>query len=625
MCGIVGMIQLDGSGVDADTLRAMAERVAHRGPDDRGEYVEGPVGLAMRRLSIIDLAHGHQPMGTDATVMVFNGEIYNYVELREELEHRGRTFRTGSDTEVLLQMYEEFGTGAFRRLNGMFAVLLYDRAHGRLVVARDHFGVKPLYWTRTPGTLLFASEIKALLAHPAVHATENPETLQEYITFQFVLDERTLFHGIQKVRPGHYQVVDLATGTTRTTCYWEPRFEVDVMHTEEYFAERLRWLLEDSIRLQLRSDVPLGAYLSGGMDSSLIAMLASRQLEGGLDAYTGAFREGPEFDETPWASIVAEACGARLHTVYPTGDEFVEHLPALVRWMDEPAAGPGLFPQYMVSALASRDVKVILGGQGGDEIFGGYTRYVVAYLEQALKGAVYETNEEGEHIVSLQSILPNLPTLQQYVPMLQGFWRTDLFQPMDRRYFHLIDRSGGAVSVFTPEFRACYDQDGLFERFQRIFNHPATSSYYNKMTHFDMVTGLPALLQVEDRVSMAVSIESRVPLLDHRIADLVTVMPPSLKFRGAEMKYILKRAVGDLVPGPVLKRKDKMGFPVPLHLWMHGRTGDFARDMLLGPDARTRHLFDREEVEKMMTYERAFSRTLWGILNLELWYREFVG
>lgn len=624
MCGLVGIIDLEGHQADPGILLAMAERLNHRGPDDHGEFLDGPVGLALRRLAIIDPEHGHQPMSSDGVTIVLNGEIYNYVELREDLKSRGHTFRTTSDTEVLLRLYLDYGTDAIRRLNGMFAFLIYDSTRRRVIAARDHFGIKPLYYTRAAGQLLFASEIKALLRHPAVSAEADDEGIQEYFTFQMVLDDRTMFRNVLKVLPGSFQVIDLASGTTRTVGYWEPRFEVDTSHSEPWFTERLKHLLDDSVRLQLRSDVPVGAYLSGGTDSSLITILASKHLGRPLDVFTGSFGEGPEFDETPFARMVAETTGARMHMVHPTEDQFLDVLPALVRCMDEPAAGPGLFPQYAVAACASQHVKVMLGGQGGDELFGGYTRYVVAYLEQAIKGAIFESNEEGEHIVSLKSILPNLPYLRSYVPMLQGFWRADIFEPMDERYFRLIDRSGGALSLLTPDFRNAYDRDGIFQRFQRTFNHPDTQSYFNKMAHFDIVSGLPALLHVEDRVSMAVSVESRVPLLDHRIADLIGSMPPAMKFKGAEMKYILKRAVGDLLPAEVRDRRDKMGFPVPLHLWMQGRLGEFARDILLGADARTRHIFDPAEIEKMMSYERAYGRALWGVLNLELWYREYL-
>ena len=624
MCGIVGILQLDGAPADLQRLRHMADALNHRGPDDEGWLLEGPLGLYHKRLSIIDLTTGHQPMESEGFVIVFNGEIYNYLELRSELSARGHHFRTKSDTEVILRMYAEYGPAAVERLNGMFAFVLYDRHRGRLLAARDHFGVKPLYFHRTPTALLFASEIKALLRHPEVRAEPDPEAINDYLTFQYVLGDRTLFRGVRKLLPGQYQVIDLATGGGPVTQYWEPRFDIDRHHTEEYFVEQVQALLGDAIRLQMRSDVPVGAYLSGGLDSSVVTLLAAQASGSRLKAFNGAFRDGPEFDESSFARQVAQACGAELMEVVPTEDEFVDLLPVMLYHMDEPVAGPGLFPQYIVSRLAAKHVKVCLGGQGGDEIFGGYVRYLVAYFEQAIKGAIYDTNEEQEHVVTFASIVPNLHSLRQYVPMLQQFWRSGMFEEMDRRYFRLIDRSGGAISLLSPGFRAQYDQEAIFARFQQVFNHPDTLSYYNKMTHYDLVTGLPALLQVEDRVSMASSLESRVPLLDYRLADLVTRMPPRLKCKGGELKFILKRAVKQVVPPAIFERKDKMGFPVPLHLWARGRSRQFFGDVLLSRACRERGIFDADEVSKLMEYETAFSRRLWGLLNLELWFRTFI-
>jgi asparagine synthase (glutamine-hydrolysing) len=624
MCGLVGQLGRPGSAVDAGVLAAMANTIAHRGPDDDGQFIDGPVGFHFKRLSIIDLATGHQPMTTDGLTIVFNGEIYNYVELREELRQKGHSFRTQSDTEVILRMYAEYGADCVRRLNGMFAFLLYDKARQQVLAARDHFGIKPLYFTATPDALLFASEIKALLVHPAVRTEPDPDALNDYLTFQFVLGEATLFKGIRKLKPGHFQVIDLRSLDVRTVKFWEPTFTLDPYHTEEYFIEELRRLLKDAVRLQMRSDVPVGAYLSGGMDSSLVTILASAHVNGRMKTFTGAFREGPEFNELEYAREAAKSCGALTYEVYPTEEQFIDLLPNMVYHMDEPVAGPGLFPQFIVSKLAAQEVKVVLGGQGGDEIFGGYARYLVAYFEQVLKGAIYESNEEQEHIVSIKSIVPNLASLRQYAPMLQQFWSQGLFEAMDKRYFRLIDRSGGALSLLTPDLRSRYNSDAIFARFQGVFNHPETMSYYNKMTHFDLVTGLPALLQVEDRVSMAASLESRVPLLDYRICDLVTSMPPAMKFRGGEMKYILKRAVKPTLPAKILKRKDKMGFPVPLHIWARGRARGFFQDVLLSQRARERGLFDPKAVEQLLNNEAAFGRRLWGLVNLELWYRQFI-
>jgi len=420
-------------------------------------------------------------------------------------------------------------------------------------------------------------------------------------------------------------VIDLKSRDVRRVRYWEPSFVIDPYHTEEYFLVETRRLLEDSIRIQMRSDVPVGAYLSGGLDSSIVTGFAARAYQGGrFKTFTGAFDEGPQFDERPYAKAVADSVGAEMFTVMPTANDFADVLDKLVYMMDEPVAGPGLFPQYMVSRTAAQHVKVVLGGQGGDEIFGGYTRYLVAYLEQALKGAIFETTEEAEHIVSLKSIIPNLPVLRAYEPMLTQFWRSGIFEPMDRRYFKLVDRSAGALSLFTNDFRAGYESDSAFARFQTVFNHSDTLSYYNKMTHFDMVASLPALMHVEDRASMASSLESRVPLLDRRIVDLVTSMPPKMKFKGGELKYLLKRAAHDVIPEPVMNRKDKMGFPVPLHLWMKDRTRDMVTDTLLSSRARERGIFDTSEIEKLLTNEGAFGRRVWGALSIEMWFRRFV-
>lgn len=624
MCGLVGILQQRGRAVDRYVLAKMLSTLQHRGPDDQGFLFEDGVGLGHKRLTIIDSESGHQPMHAGSASIVFNGEIYNYIELREELAQLGHVFRSNSDTEVLLRMYLQYGENCVCRLNGMFAFLILDRLRNTVLAARDPLGIKPLYYHFDSQALLFASEIKALLQFPGLQIDPDEDGLRDYLIFQFVLGERTLFKGIRKLLPGHFQVIDLDTLAVRTACYWSPNFRVDLEHTEKYFLERIRFLIEDAARIQMRSDVPLGTYLSGGLDSSIVTILASRHSSQKIKTFTGAFAEGPDFDESRYAREVADACNAHPFVVVPDETEFVEVLPRLIWHMDEPAAGPGLFPQYVLAAAARKEVKVVLGGQGGDEIFGGYARYVVAYLEQALKGAIFETNEEREHIVSLASILPNLSALKQYIPMLQSFWKDGVFSPMDLRYFQLIDRSAGQLEMYTEEFRFGLQREAAFERFQAIFHHPETASYYNKMTHFDMVSSLPALLHVEDRVSMAASLESRVPFLDHRIVDLVTSMPAPLKFKGGEMKYALKRAIGDILPERILNRKDKMGFPVPLHLWASGRAKEFIRDILLSTRCRSRGVFEPTVVEEALKSEQPFGRKIWGLLNLELWYRQFI-
>ncbi len=624
MCGIVGMFNKGGRAADPAVLRRMADRISYRGPDEEGGLTDGPLGLYHKRLAVLDLKTGRQPMSAEGVSVVFNGEIYNYREIRRELIGLGRQFETTSDTEVLLKAYLEFGPDCVKRFNGMFAFVLYDRPRKRLMAARDHFGLKPLYFAENENGWFFASEIKALLAHPGIPAVANEPAIREYSVFQFVLDEETFFRNIRKICPGHYHLIDTESGRDRVERYWDLDFTVDTNHTQNYFLEKLRDLLEDAIRLQLNCDVAVGTTLSGGIDSSLVTLLAARHSPSILTCFTGAFRDTPGFDETRYAREVARRAGAVSREVFPTAVDFLDSISDLVYHMDEPAAGPGLFPQYMVAREAARHVKVVLGGQGGDEIFGGYARYTVAYLEQALKGAITESNDEGEHIVSLKSILPNLPVLREYTPLLGRFWQSGLFEPMAGRYFRLIDRSDGDRSMFSADFRAAFDDGKMFERFLAVFDHPQTLSYYNKMVHFDLKTGLPALLQVDDRMSMACGLESRSPLLDRRIAELVATIPPNMKFHGGELKHILKMVSKDILPPVVLGRKDKMGFPVPLHLWVRDGLNGFVRETLLSKACRERGLFDPAAVEQMIDKEKAFGRSLWGLLNIELWFRRFI-
>jgi asparagine synthase (glutamine-hydrolysing) len=604
----------------------MMSALAHRGPDGEGAYVDGAVALGHKRLAIIDLESGKQPMTNEdeSLWIVFNGEIYNYLELRRDLL-RDHTFRTHSDTEVILHLYEELGERCLERLNGMYAFAIWDKRQQRLFAARDRIGIKPFYWTLNKDVLAFASEPKALIAAGVVQPAPDPQGLEEYLTFQFCLGERTLFRNIWRLEPGHYLTFrpfrDAEPSIVR---YWDFKYEIDFHHTEEYFAEQLLLLLQDSVRIQLRSDVPVGAHLSGGVDSSTVVSLAAPAYGSRFHTFTGAFREGPQYDETAYARTVAGHVNSEHHEIWPTAQDFSDVMPRLIYMMDEPAAGPGVFPQYFVSKLAREHVKVVLGGQGGDEIFGGYARYLVAYLEQCLKGVIYGTEDDGRYVVTWESIMPNLPLLRQYKPMLQDFWSAGLFEDMDRRYFRLVSRLQHADSLISTDYWNGDSKGRMFEAFQQIFNNPSTKSYFNKMTNFDLKTMLPALLQVEDRTSMSVSLESRVPLLDHRIAELVTRMPPAIRFKGGDTKRVFREAVRHLLPEAIFQRKDKMGFPVPLGEWSRGPLRDFLRDILLGGRARQRGVFQPEAVEQLIARERSFGREVWGLLCLELWFRAFM-
>jgi asparagine synthase (glutamine-hydrolysing) len=626
ICGVFGHRDQVGKG-EQQTVEAMKRILRHRGPDGEGTFTSESGVLGHRRLAIIDIENGQQPMvSVDGQyVLVFNGEIYNYLELRSELKAKGVEFKTNSDTEVLLQLLVQEGESCLEKLNGMFAFAFHNTVSGSWLVARDQFGIKPFYYTQTRGgQFLFASEIKALLAHPSVKPQVNPNGINHYLTFQFCLGEETLFHGISSLEPGYY-LVGRAGSIEQKVRYWDTNFNVDEDSREEDFVLRLEELLKDSARLQIRSDVPVGCHLSGGLDSSSVACLASKYLGLEISTFTGKFAEGPEFDESQYARIVAEQIEAQMHEIIPTAQNFVDYLPGIIKSLDEPVAGPGVFPQYMVSRLARENVKVALGGQGGDEIFGGYARYLLGYLEQAMKGAIHENQEEGKHVVSLESIIPNLPLLREYVPLMKNFWRKGLFEDMTSRYFRLVDRSPGFENLLTQEALVKFNREQAYNDFGTLFNHPETKSYINKMTHFDLKTLLPALLQVEDRVSMAVSLESRVPLLDTRIVNLVTSAPPTIKFAGGRTKALLKKAMHGLVPQSIINRKDKMGFPVPLKHWLKkGPVRDFINDTFLSQPCRERGLYKRKELKKMVDKPGVAGRSLWGALSLEIWHQTYM-
>lgn len=626
MCGIAGIAHADRARpVSEAALEAMGRALRHRGPDDQGVHVSRNVGLVHQRLSIIDLSPAaHQPMASDdgRYWIVFNGEVYNYLELRQELIGRGHRFLSHSDTEVILRLYQELGAEAVQRLNGMFAFVIFDERERTLFAARDHFGIKPFVYVHDGTTFAFASETKALFAADVIQPRIDRTALADYLTFQFCIGEKTLFEGVRKLLPGHW-LLFRADGSLQISKYWDLDFTVDTYHTPEYFEHQLLRVLEDSVRLQLRSDVPVGAHLSGGLDSSTVASVAASLLESPLHVFTGAFAEGPQYDETRYARAVAEKAGALHHVIYPTADDFVDVMPRLLYQMDEPLAGPGVFPQYCVSKLAQQHVKVVLGGQGGDELFAGYTRYLVAYLEECIRGGIEGTQEDHKYVVTFDSILPNLQQLGGYQPLLKHFWKEGLFESPERRYFRLIDRSADVRGMVDSDAAAPAAYD-VFEAYAAVFNGGGTGSYVNRMTRFDLKTLLPALLHVEDRTSMAVSLESRVPLLDRRIAELVASMPPMVKYKGGRSKHIFREVVQHLVPREVFDRRDKMGFPVPLSEWYReGRVREFVRDTLTSSAATSRGLLRRQQVDALLDSEQPYGRGLWGLLSLELWMQAF--
>jgi asparagine synthase (glutamine-hydrolysing) len=623
MCGIGGALAAGGQRPFemAGVVAVMNHLQAHRGPDGEGSWThpQGHVGLAHRRLSIIDIDGGAQPMADGAGhVLTFNGEIYNYLELQQELGIA--EFRTHSDTEVILAAYRRWGADCVKHLRGMFAFALWDEREGRLFCARDRFGIKPFYYTVQDGIFYFASEIKALL--PFVPAIETDvDGLKDYLTFQFCLAGKTLFKDISELPAGHVLFASDA-GHVRAERYWEIYYHLDFDHTARYFETQVRALLEDSIRLHLRSDVPVGAYVSGGLDSSAVASLAARERQQPLVGFTGRYPLGPEYDESEHARTVAAASGIELLEVEISAADFTEQLRRVVYHLDQPVAGPGAFSQFVLSAFAARHRKVVLGGQGGDEIFGGYTRYLIAYFEQCIKAAINGTSQNGNFVVTYESIIPNLVALRGYVPLLQEFWREGLFEAMDKRYFRLINRAPQLSTEIRWDALGDYSP---YETFRPLFNsgNVGKESYFDLMTHFDFKTLLPALLHVEDRVSMAHGLEARVPLLDHPLVECAATIPSDIKFEHGRMKHLFRRVAAPLLPASIVARTDKMGFPTPITEWVAGEARTFVTDVLTSQAARSRAFIDNIAVVRKLTEEPKFGRRIWALLCLEIWQQEF--
>lgn len=625
MCGIAGILHLDLLPVRQldRQLAVMNELIAHRGPDGSGSWQspDDAIGLTHRRLTVIDLTEsGAQPMaGRDGTMITYNGEVYNYLELRDTLSG-GWDFKSTSDTETILAAFDRYGCDCVDHLRGMFSFALWDDKNKRLVAARDRFGIKPFYYAVVGRILYFASEAKALLPFLPDIETDHA-ALAQYLTFQYGIDDLTLFKGVKQLLPGHMLIA--SNGEISIRRYWDVSYDVDWDHSPRYFYNRIRELLDDSVAVHLRSDVPVGGYMSGGIDSSLISILAARSSHQNRDFFHGRFTQFPGYDESDYAHTAAQTAGGRLHTIDISADDFRDNISKVIYHLDYPVAGPGSFPQYMVSELASQHVKVVLGGQGGDEIFGGYARYLVAYLEQCIKAGLEDTYRGGDFIVTLESIVPNLGILREYKPMIRQFWQDGLFGELDERYFRLIDRSSDMEDEVDW---AELDKSAVFERFEAVFNNGANvrkEAYFDKMTHFDFKCLLPALLQVEDRMSMAHGLESRVPLLDHSIVEFAATVPADVKFKDGHMKHLIKESFSDVLPDQLISRRDKMGFPVPLKEWYTSELRDFVSDVFTTKSAKSRPYLHYDRVLESFTEEARFSRKTWGLLSLELWHQLF--
>ena len=622
MCGIAGFVGETEFGLEErrEVLGHMLRSITHRGPDDEGTLVEGEAAIGMRRLSIIDLAGGHQPLsGCDPRLsIVFNGEIYNFRELKQDLEARGHTFKTNSDTEAIVHAFEEYGAACVERLRGMFCFALWDAGARSLFIARDRVGKKPLYYARTPrGALVFGSELKCLLAHPEVGREPNPEALDAYLTWGYVPDPLSVFKGVEKLPPGHF--LFFKNGELKVEGYWDfPQEEGGSRHEEDYLEE-LRALLDEAVRVRLVADVPLGAFLSGGVDSSAVVGLMARNSDRPVKTFSIGFNED-SYDELKYARVAARHFQTDHHEFVVTPD-ICSVVDELAWHFDEPFADSSAIPTYIVSKLAREHVKVVLSGDGGDELFAGYTRYVIDRRRGGFERLPRFVRE---------GLMQPAARLLPHGARGRNFIHDVAYDGLERylesiSVFTRLSKS----ELYTEEFRRLAgDESQAPAAFRATADAAPSSDALDRLLYLDSKTYLPGdILTKVDRMSMAASLEARTPLLDHKLIEFVGRIPSSLKMKGLVTKHIFKTAVRDLVPSEILDRP-KQGFGVPIEQWINRQLRDRVRGTLTEARTLERGVTDPAYVALLIDeHERGrrdHSTQLWALFMLELWYRTFV-
>ncbi len=619
MCGIAGIVSRDFETlVDLSRVARMRDSLAHRGPDDAGLWMGGSIVLGHRRLSIIDVAGGHQPMSSPdgAVRLVYNGEIYNHGDLRARLTAAGRRYRTRCDTETILHLYDEYGERFVDHLRGMFALALWDARRRRLVLARDRLGIKPLYYAVTANEILFGSEIKALLA-AGVRPALNTGVVPEFLATRFVSGEETMIQGVRRLLPGH--IATWSPGEDlRVRRYWQlPEPDERPAGDFRREAEDLRHRLVAAVRRHLMSDVPLGVFLSGGIDSSALAAMAAGLVDEPLRTFSVGFAER-EANELPYARLVAQRLGAQHQEVVVSPAQFFEALPHLVWHEDEPIAFTSSVPLFFVSRLAREHVKVVLTGEGADELFLGYNRYRVTLWNWRL-GRAYQALAPAPLRSAVRRSIGHLPRhLARYAT--RSFLA---YEPDPRALFFenfAVFSTSRQRELLAGDFDRTHDP---FERALDVYNATAGAPL-DRMSRTDLQTYLHELLMKQDQMSMAASIESRVPFLDDDVVEHVAGLPASLKLRGWTTKAVLRAAVEDLVPVEILRRS-KMGFPVPLGSWLRHEFADVIDEFVLGGRTRDRRLFDPAALARLAAEHRGgranHGDRLWLLINLEIWQR----
>jgi asparagine synthase (glutamine-hydrolysing) len=628
MCGIAGIVAADRLHADERArVELMRDVLTHRGPDGAGLHSDERAALAHRRLSIVDVAGGHQPLANeDGSIWItYNGEIYNHADVRVMLEAAGHKYRTRSDTETIVHAYEQWGDECVHRFRGMFAFALWDAPKRRLLLARDRLGVKPLYWACVNSRLLFASEIKSILESGLIAAEPNERVLSEVLATRYTSSVETMFRGIFKLLPGHRLVFE--DGRVRISQYWD--LPVDgpdpaiANLPERELINRFRDLLQESVRLRLMSDVPFGMFLSGGIDSSAVAALMTKEIDRPVETFSVAF-EDRAFSELEYAREVARAVGANAHEIVIDDRDFFGALPRLVWHEDEPIAHPSSVPLHFVSALARQHVKVVLTGEGSDELLAGYGKYPRSLLNWKAGGIYERVVPAAVRTTVASSIVPRLPTrVARYAR------RSFLAVPRDpaRMFF---DTFAGVPLHLQHELLAppvVRGADTYGPSLEYFAIPDAHGGILNALLYTDVKTYLVELLMKQDQMSMSTSIESRVPFLDHELVEFAAHLPERLKLNGFTTKRILREAMRGVLPESILSRP-KMGFPVPFANWARGGWNDVMRDVLLDRRTKQRGLINAAAVERLLDGHREGARAggdaIWALVNLELWYRTFI-
>jgi asparagine synthase (glutamine-hydrolysing) len=619
MCGIAGIADSAHEAVDPAVVHRMCQSIVHRGPDDEGILVRPGIGLGMRRLSIIDIAGGHQPIFNEdrSVAVVYNGEIYNFPDLRRELEQRGHKFYTASDTEVIVHLYEEHGPDCVRKLRGMFAIALYDERRHSLLLARDRLGIKPLHYAFVNGRLFWGSEIKAILAAAPELAEVDSSALLQYFYFGYIPDPLTAFSFIKKLPPGH--LLQFEDGEISVRQYWDlPKYGIYSPRSEEQCLEQLEHLLAEAVKIRLISDVPLGALLSGGTDSSTVVALMARAASGPVKTFSIGFRDA-DFNEAPYARKVAEHFGTEHHELILEPD-VVQTVDALTRSLEEPFGDSSMLPTYYISCLARRHVTVALSGDGGDEAFAGYDRYRMHLHDRSFDWIPQASRDfYREHV---HGLVPYKVPGRNLAYSISLPWQERYIEGVSLRPFQR------EMSLLSADFASNGKKDP-FAQFRDYLDYAPAEDPLGRVLYLDSKTYLPGdILTKVDRMSMATSLEARVPILDHIVLEWVTGLAPEWKLRGREQKYLLKKLAERVgVPREVLYRP-KQGFALPLRHWMRHELKELIVTALTESRTMQRGYFNPKGVRRILDEHfdgrRDHSPRIWRMLMLELWHRNFL-